>query len=145
MQPPLLWRNEELHAVTEEEQADLVVVVNRTEGQDRSHLGGHLALTLPDASEVAGGTDIEHDHHRHLPLLGELLDVGLPCAGRDVPVDRADLVARRVGPDLFEVHPAPLEDALVLAGERRLHEPPRAEFEAADLAENLAGIVHRCF
>ena len=141
----LLRRNEELDPVAEEQQADLVVVVDGAEGQDRRHLGRHLALALLHAPEIPGGTDIKHDHHRHLPLLGELLDIGLPGAGGDVPVDGADLVARRVGADLLEVHPASLEDALVLSRERRLDKAARAQLEAADLAENLAGIVHRCF
>ena len=118
MQATLLGRNEEFHPITEEEKADLVVVVNGAEGQDRRHLGRHLTLAFHHASEITGGAHIENDHHRHLPLFGELLDIGFPGAGGDIPVNGADLVSRSVGTHLLEVHPPSLEDALVLSGKR---------------------------
>ena len=143
MKATLFRRNEEFDPIAEEQEADLVVVVDGAEGKDGGHLRGQFPLALADAPEVPRGAHVEHDHDRHLPLLGEFLDVRLPGACRDIPVDGPDLVAGRVGSDLLEVHAPALEDALVLAGKRGLHEPAGAQFQPADLAENVPGVVHR--
>jgi hypothetical protein len=57
----------------------------------------------------------------------------------DVPVDRADVVARLIEPHLGELHAAALEDALVLSGEQIGHQVARADLDLADGSELLAG------
>ena len=108
--------------------------MDRTEGQDRRYLGRKLTLTFLDATKITRGADIEDNHHGHLALLGELLDVGLPGARRNIPVNGTDLVSGRVGANLFEVHAASLEDTLVLTREGGLHQSARAQLKSADLA-----------
>ena len=143
MHPPFLRRDEKFHPVGKEKEPHLVVVMNGAEGKNRSDFGSQFPLAFTNTSEIAGGADIQHDHHGHLTLFREFLDIRFPCPRGHIPVDGADLVAGRVGTHLLEVHPAPLEDALILPGKRRLHESPGAELEASDLTENLARIVHR--
>ena len=57
--------------------------------------------------------------------------------GRDVPVDRAEVVALLVGADLGELHPLPPEDAAELAGEERVDHAAGAKGDALDLLEEF--------
>ena len=74
------------------------------------------------AAEARRGAGVDQQHHRQLALLGVALHVRLAGPRRHVPVDGAHLVAGLIEPHLGELHPAPLEDALVLAGEEVRHE-----------------------
>ena len=47
---------------------------------------------------------------------------GMPHAGRDVPVDGANVVAGYVFADFVELHPATLEHRVVFAGEMFVHQ-----------------------
>jgi hypothetical protein len=50
-----------------------------------------------------------------------------------VPIDGPDFVPGLIFPNLFEVHPLPFEDAMVLAGERFAYEPVGANLDLPDL------------
>ena len=133
----LLGRDKKFDLIAEEEQSDLVVVVDCAECQNRGHLGGELALAQIDAAECPRGADIDHQHHRHLSFFCELLHVGRIHARCDVPVDRPDLIARRILPHLFKVHSPTFEDAVILAGECGAHQPPGSELQPSDLFEDF--------
>jgi hypothetical protein len=60
-------------------------------------------------------------------------------AGRDVPVDGADVVSGLVFPDFLEGDASALENAVIFAAENILHGPAGPELETANLAENIAG------
>ena len=131
-------RDHPLHLVGEEERADPVVLVRRRERQHRGDLDreprlGHR-LAEPGRPRL-----VHHEHQGELPLLGEGLDVGAAEAGRDVPVDGAEVVAVLVGPHLGELHPLPSEDRAVLAGEQRADEPAGAELDGLDLLQDFGG------
>ena len=135
--PPLLRRDEQLDAVGEDHQPDPVVALDGGVGEHRRHLRGHFVLELGAAAERARRRDVDQQHHGQLALLAVLLDVGEAGAGGDVPVDRADVVARLVLAHLLELHAAPLEGALVLAGEDVGDQPLGADLDRLDLLEQL--------
>ena len=54
-----------------------------------------------------------------------------------VPVDGADVVAVLVLPDLVELHPAALEDGMVLARQRLVDQPVGCDLDPADLADDF--------
>ena len=61
----------------------------------------------------------------------------VPKPRRHVPIDRADLIARLILAHVLEVHPASLEDAVVIAREDRLHEALGLDLERADFLQDL--------
>src|ERR1039458_5343374 len=73
-----------------------------------------------------------------LALLHELLDERMVHPRGDIPVNRADLIARLVLAHLVEVHPLTLKDAMVLAGQRLANEAVGPNLNLPDLLENLA-------
>ena len=132
-------RNELLHLVGEQEQADLVVVADGGEGEHGGDLGGEFAFGLLARAEQAGAAHVHHQHQRQFAFLDELLDERMVHPRGDVPVNRAHVVAGLVFAHLVEVHALALEDAVVLARERLGHEPVRANLDLPDFFENLAG------
>ena len=81
---------------------------------------------------------VHEQHHRHLPFFAEKLDKRPAGAGGDVPVDRPHVVADLVGPDLFELDPAPFERRVPLAGEQLVDDVPRVDLDAANLLDDFA-------
>ena len=90
-------------------------------------------------AEPLRAREVDGEHDRELALLDVALHERPPHARRDVPVDRAHLVAGLVLAHLGELHPLPLEHGAVLAGEERVHEPARAELDELDLPEDFGG------
>jgi hypothetical protein len=133
----LARRDVAFDAVCEEQQPDLVVVGHRRERQRRGHLCGLLHLELRARAEVARSRRVDAQDHRQLALLDELLDVGAVHACRDLPVDRADVVARQVLADVDELHALALERRAVLAHERRVDDLTGAELDLSQLLEEL--------
>ncbi len=66
-----------------------------------------------------------------------VLTNGDPGAGRDVPVDRPDLVAGDVFADGVELHPTPFEDAQVLAGEQVVHLSAGDDLDPPDFLQDV--------
>ena len=133
----LAGRHELLHLVGEADEADLVVVLDRRERQRRTDLGDELALELAGGPELLRAAEVHDEQHGELPLLPELLDVRLAVPGRDVPVDRADVIADLIGPHLLELHPAALEGRVVPPGEGVVHQVRGPDLDAADSFEQL--------
>ena len=137
-------RHEPLDAVGEEHRADPVVVRHRREGEQRGELGREVALGQVARAEVLGARDVDEQEDRQVALLDELLDVRDADAGRDVPVDGADVVAGRVLAHLGELHAAALEDRVVLAPEPRVDEAVGPDLDAVDLLERSRGGAWGC-
>src|SRR5262249_21773797 len=111
-------RHEAFDAGGELDQADLVVVADGAESDDRGELGGDLALLLQHGAEVVAAATVGDEQDGQLALLDEALDEGVAHAGGDVPVDGADVVAGLVFADLLESDAGALEDAVVFAAEQ---------------------------
>ena len=131
MRAAFLRRDEKLDLIGEKNEPDFVVVADRAEGEQAGHFRGELALRLRDAAEVARRADVDDQHHRQLALFREFLHEGGAEPRGHVPVDRANFVARLVFAHVFEIHPAPFEDAVVIARESRLHETLGLDLERA--------------
>ena len=133
MGAPFLGRDELLDAVAEEDDAHLVVVGYGAESQRGGHLGGEFLLELVVGAEAVASAHVHQQHHRQLAFLLEHLDVGVRQTRRHVPVDAAHVVAVLVFAHLAEHHAATLERRVVLAAEHLLRQPPRLDFNLADL------------
>ena len=116
MFPAFLGWNIFLYLVGEEDDADLVVILDGTEGEGSGNLRHHVALGLHLGTEVERTADIYHEHHGELAFLLKNLDVRAVEAGSDVPVDVAYVIAELVLPHLTERHTASLESRVVLSG-----------------------------
>ena len=123
--------------IGEENGSDAVVVPDGGHRQHGGKLGGELALEALAGAEALGAGEIDDEHHRELSLLDVPLDVGAPHAGRDIPVDAANLVARLVLAHFSELHPLPFEYRPILTGEERVHEAARAKLEELHLAHDV--------
>src|SRR4029077_12485373 len=98
------------------------------------------------------------DHHQPLPvaLLVEHTDVRLLQPRRHLPVNRTDVVAGPVVPDLLEVQPAPTYSGGIAARQQALHRLARQERHAAaaplehnqtlevDIDTSLRSVWHDC-
>ena len=138
MQPAFAGADVFLRAIGEEQRADLVVVADRAEGEHGGEFRGEFAFALADRAGAAAGAGIDEDHHRHLALLDVLLDVRHAGARSHVPVDAPHFIARLVFAHFVEIHAAPLEDRMVLAGHEILDEPHGAQLDLPDLFQPLA-------
>ncbi len=133
----LLRRDVELRLLGEEEEADLVVVAHRREREDGADLGGDLLLELGAGAEELRAREIAREHGGELALLLVAPHVRAAGASGHVPVERSDVVARRVLAHLRELHAPALEDAQVLAAEGLGDELARADLDPPDLREDL--------
>ena len=120
---------------------DLVVVADRAEGEQTCDFRREFAFRLRVAAEISRGAHVHHQHHSQLAFFGEFFDERRPEPRGHVPIDRANFVAGLIFAHLIEVHPASFEDAVVIAGENRLHQTLGLDFERADLLQNLRGCL----
>src|SRR3989442_14318143 len=61
----------------------------------------------------------------------------MPHPGRDVPVDRAEVIPLLVGPHLRELDALAAEHGAIVPGEEGVDESPGAELDPLDLPEDL--------
>src|SRR5205085_931605 len=139
MRPALFRRNEKLDTIAEEEEPDLVVVSNRAEGEETGDFRRQLPFRLRDAAEISGRAHVHDQDHRQLTFLREFFDKGGAEPRGHVPIDGTNLITRLIFAHFIEVHPATLEDAVVIAREDCLHETLGLDFERADFLKNLRG------
>ncbi len=130
-------RHEFLDAVGENNQADLVVVLDRRERQQGAQFGGDVGLHALEGAELAGGAGIDEQHHGQLALFFEDFHVRVAGARRHVPVDGADVVADHVFAHFGELHAAAFEDRVILAGEHVVHDAARGDLDALDFFEDF--------
>jgi hypothetical protein len=143
MPPPFSRPDVAFGPVGKKQRADLVVVLNGAEGEDRGQFGGQFAFALLNRARAGRAARVHEDHHRHLTLFDVFFDVrdSGPCG--DVPVDAPDFVAGLIFPHLVEIHPAALEDGVVLAGHEIFDEADGAHLDLADFFQPLLG-DHGC-
>ena len=133
----LLRRHEALDPVGEQDQPDLVVVADGAQREQRAQFGRDLGLELGRAAEPPRRAEVDQQHHGQLALLDVALDERMADARGDVPVDRADVVARHVLADVGELDAAALEHAVVLAGERAIDQAAGPDVDPPDLSQRF--------
>src|ERR1051325_4452230 len=131
-------RDKLFNLIRKEDQANLIVVANRGEGQDRGDLGSQFSLGLFNRAKKTGAADIHEQHQRQFAFLYEFLNEWMIHPGGNIPVDGADFVPGLIFPNLIEVHPLAFEDAMVLAGESLADEPVRPNLDLPDLFEDFS-------
>ena len=114
--PALLWGDEFLYLVREEDDAYLVVVLYCREGQSGSYFGQHITFHLLLCAEVETSAHIHQQHDGQFSLLFEDLDIRLVEARGHVPFYVAYVIAVLIFPYLRECHAASLERRMVFSG-----------------------------
>jgi hypothetical protein len=84
---------------------------------------------------VEGRGIFEDEEEGDFAFFDEFLAVGFAEAGRDVPIDVADVVAEGVFHDLVELHAAAAEGGAIFAAEDIFHGVAHAPFELAEEGE----------
>src|SRR6185437_10525155 len=118
MFPPLLCRYVSLHLIAEKDHADLIVVIYRRKSQHRAYLRDQVLLPGMDGTEKRAGADIHQQHDGELALFLEQLAERMVESCRDIPIDKPDVIPRRILPHLTEAHAAPLEGAMIFSREQ---------------------------
>ena len=134
----LLRRDVAAHLVVEDDQADAVLVLRRSQRDRHRDLRRHLLLSREPGSVLHARRDIDRDEHRELPLLDELLHMERAGSRRDIPVHEAHIVAQRVGLHLIEIHPAAAEHRVILAGELVFDNPSGDNLQPLDQVYGLS-------
>ena len=134
---PLLGRDELLHPVREQDQADAVVVMERGHRKERCDVSCELALRNAPCPEPRARGDIDRDIDVELALLAILLDVRRVHARRHVPVNGADVIAGLVLTDFFEIEPRAAKHASVRPQEGLVGQDPRLDLDLLHHAQDL--------
>ena len=128
----------QLGPVGEEQRADAIVVARGGQGQHRGNFDREPGLGVGPA-EIERPRLVDDQQEGELPLFHECLDEGMAHAGRDIPVDRAEIVALLVGAHFRELDPLPAKDGAVFAREQRVDEAASPELDPLDLLEDVPG------
>src|SRR4029453_6535199 len=102
------------------------------------HLGRELAFRLRSAAKISGSAHIHDQHHCQLAFLGEFFHEGAAHPRSDVPIYRANFVARLILAHVFKVHAASFENAVVITGECGFDQTAGFDFECSDFLEDLS-------
>ena len=137
MRTALLRRNEKFEPIAKKKKPHFVIVPDRAECQQAGDFGSQLTLGLCGAAEIPGCAHIHDQHHGQFAFLGELLNERAAEPRRYVPIDGPDLVTGLVFADIFKIHSASLEYAVIVAGERGLDQGTSLNLQAADLPQNF--------
>jgi hypothetical protein len=136
---PIAGRQIQLDLGGEEDDAHAVIFLDRRERDQRPDLGQELPLLLAPRPVVSRAREVDQQRDRQLSLFDELLheEALVEVAGRDVPVDVADVVARGVRTHLGEGHALALEHRMIATGQLRVHRAPGGDLHAAHRAQHL--------
>jgi hypothetical protein len=97
-------------------------------------------LIAENATTAASSAAISRLVDGAIALLDELLDVRRVHPRGDVPIDRADVVARVIRAHIREDQATTLEHGVVLTRELRVDETARCNLDLARLLEQLRGV-----
>ena len=125
-------RNEALHVVREEQQANAVHILDRRECEHGRQLGGDVAFAPIDRSEGHRRRSVDRDDDRQIALFDELLHVRRAGARGHVPVDRADVIAGLIFANLGKLDSAALKCGVIVAGETGADQTRRKDLEVAN-------------
>src|SRR5262245_49991392 len=89
-------------------------------------------------AELLTGAGVHQQYHGQLPLFDESLDKRMTHAGRDVPVNVANIVAGLIFADLFESNAGAFEDAVIFATEEIFDGPAGSKLQKANLTQDIA-------
>ena len=132
--------------LVEQDQADRVLLAGQEHRQRDDQRGGVVELRQDGAGAPVvhrcAGIDDERDPDVALFLV--LLDVMAVGAGEDAPVEPAEVVAGGVLAVRGELDVEAVERAAVLAADRPLDQPPRAQGQVGDPGDDVRiGILPR--
>ena len=128
-----------VHGAVEQQQADLVVVVDRRERQQRTELDRRLAFGTLARAEVQRRAHVDQQQYGELALFHIALHIGRAHAGGDIPVDGAHVVARHVGTHLVELDAATFEHGHVCARQHVGDLAAGVQLQTPDLFDDLSG------
>jgi len=129
-----------LDAAVKQGEPDLVVVSCRGKRQQRTQLGGDLALGSFRGSKILRGRHVSHQHQCQLPLFDVALDVGSTHPRGDIPIDGPHVVAGDVGAHLVELDATALEDRNVFTGQDIRDLPAGPDLNLTNALQNLTGL-----
>src|SRR5258708_26245818 len=92
----LLGRDELFHNIAEKNHADFIIVLDSREREDGTQFGGNVFLQLRHGPEFSRAADIHEEHDGELTFLFKDLNKRMIEAGRDIPIDFADIIAELV-------------------------------------------------
>jgi nitrite reductase/ring-hydroxylating ferredoxin subunit len=98
------------------------------------------AVVGPSRVVIVGGGAAGVACAEALRLEGHTGQITIVSAEGTDPVDRPNLIPRLIFADIFEVHPAPLEDAMIITRKDGLDETFGFDLESADLIKYLGGV-----
>ena len=135
---PFFWRDEQLDAVREQQQAHLVVVSNCAENARRHATSAASSrfdsVVLPKFPEaLTSTTNITVNSRSSVNFFTN----ALPMRAVTLPIDRANFVARLILAHVFKIHSASFENAVVIAGERRFDQTAGFNLKCSNFLENL--------
>ena len=105
-----------------------ITIIDRGKTEYGPDLGDDIPLPGMTGAEKGTGADIDQQHNGELPFFFKNFAERMPETGRDIPVNKTDIVAGCIFPDLFKRHAFPLESTVVLTREQ-----VTGEFFAFDL------------
>jgi hypothetical protein len=122
------------NAIRVSQEADAVVIPG---GADREHGGGfgnNGPLRLFARAEPHARRGIDDEHDRQLAFFNVPFHKRGVHPGRYVPINPANVVARLIGPDVFEGQACAFKRRMVFPAEGGLHDSPRSQVKSANLA-----------
>ena len=118
MFPPLFRRDIAFDLIAEKDDAHLVVVVDRRKSQHRAYFRDQVFFPGMNGAEKRTRADIHQQHDGELALFFEQFAERMVEACRDIPIDKTDIIPRRIFPHLAETHAPALEGAVVFTREQ---------------------------
>src|SRR5690606_9244147 len=111
----LLWRNELLDLIAEENHTDFIVIGYRRKGKDCAYFSNNRLFKLLYRAEIIACRYIYHEDNSKLAFFFKNFDVRCTQACSNIPVNGAHFVAHTVFTHFAKRHSASLESRVVLA------------------------------
>ena len=117
LNPPAARGNGAFDAAAIEDRADAIAVPRQQARHRRDEIDQHGALQVLrlHRAEIHRGTEIEQKPRRDFAIFGVLPDVGRVHAGRDVPIDVANIVFGLIFAQIGKVYAVAVKQAAIIA------------------------------